>query len=156
MKKIKSFEVDHTKLGKGFYIARIDGDIVTYDLRFCKPNTDDLLDHSTMHTLEHMAATYIRNSDIADNVVYFGPMGCQTGFYLLLRDSVSPMKAVEVVKKAMSDTVSHKGEVFGNSEIECGNYRTLNLEKAKIAAEKYLKVLDSVTKVFTYEEINSK
>ena len=144
MQRIKSFEVDHTVLDPGFYVSRIDGDVVTYDLRFCKPNTDDLLDHETMHTAEHMVATYIRNSEISESVVYFGPMGCQTGFYLLVRDNVAPQKVVEILRDVLQKTVAHEGEVFGNSAVECGNYRTLNLKKAKIAFEGYLKVLKGV------------
>lgn len=146
MQKIKSFEVDHTKLNPGFYVSRVDGDVVTYDMRFCKPNTGDLLDHETMHTMEHMLATYARNSEIKDSIVYFGPMGCQTGFYILVRDNVTAEKVVEVLRKALNDTISHEGAVFGASEVECGNYKTLNLQKAKTAAEKYLKVLNGVDK----------
>lgn len=144
MQRIKSFEVDHTKLEPGFYISRIDGDVITYDMRFCKPNTGVVLDNETMHTLEHMIATYARNSEIADSVVYFGPMGCQTGFYLLVRDTVKPENVVEVLKNILKKTVEHTGEVFGASEIECGNYRTLNLLKAKTASEAYLKILKGV------------
>lgn len=144
MQRIKSFEVDHTKLDPGFYISRVDGDVVTYDLRFCKPNTGDLLDHETMHTMEHMLATYARNSNIKDSIVYFGPMGCQTGFYLLVRNNVSAETVIEVLRTALENTVSHTGAVFGASEVECGNYRTLNLKKAQIAAKKYLQVLKGV------------
>ena len=113
-------------------------------MRFCKPNTDDLLDHETMHTAEHMVATYIRISERSESVVYFGPMGCQTGFYLLVRDNVAPQKVVEILRDVLQKTVAHEGEVFGNSAVECGNYRTLNLKKAKIACEGYLKVLKGV------------
>ena len=144
MQRIKSFQVDHTKLERGFYISRIDGDVITYDMRFCKPNTGVLLDHETMHTAEHMVATYMRNSEIADSVVYFGPMGCQTGFYMLVRDNVLPEKVVEVLRDALQKTVDHTGDVFGNSEVECGNHKTLNLEKAKTACKEYLTVLNGV------------
>ena len=144
MQRIKSFEVDHTKLEPGLYISRIDGDVITYDMRFCKPNTGVVLDNETMHTLEHMIATYARNSEIADSVVYFGPMGCQTGFYVLVRDTVKPEEVVEVLKNVLKKTVEHTGEVFGASEIECGSYRTLNLSKAKTACEAYLKILKGV------------
>ena len=149
MKKIASFTVDHTCLDTGIYVSRIDGDITTYDLRTRKPNTDDLMDHSTMHTLEHMFATYVRNSEIADDVIYFGPMGCQTGFYLLVRNADNK-KVLEVTKKVLLDTVNHEGDVFGNSEIECGNYRTLNLQKAKDEAKKYLDILNSREQTFKY------
>ena len=149
MKKIASFTVDHTVLETGIYVSRIDGDITTYDLRTRKPNSGDVMDHSTMHTLEHMFATYVRNSVISDDVIYFGPMGCQTGFYLLIRNADNS-KVLKVTKKVLSDIISHEGDVFGNSEIECGNYRTLNLQKAKDEAELYLKVLNSREQTFMY------
>ena len=87
MKKITSFTVDHDYIVPGVYISRIDGEITTYDLRTRRPNCGDLMDHGTMHTAEHMLATYIRNSRLADSIIYFGPMGCQTGFYLLVRNA---------------------------------------------------------------------
>lgn len=149
MKKIASFTVDHTTLETGIYVSRIDGDITTYDLRTRKPNTDNLMDHSTMHTLEHMFATYVRNSEISGDVIYFGPMGCQTGFYLLVRNADN-QKVLGVTKKVLSDIINHEGDVFGNSEIECGNYRTLNLEKSKSEAKRYLDILNSKEHSFLY------
>ncbi len=149
MKKIASFTVDHTILETGIYVSRIDGDITTYDLRTRKPNGTEFMDHSTMHTFEHMFATYVRNSEIADDVIYFGPMGCQTGFYLLVRNADNK-KILEVVKKVLSDIISHTGDVFGNSEIECGNYRTLDLRKAKDEANAYLDILNSREQTFIY------
>ena len=149
MKKIASFTVDHTVLETGIYVSRIDGDITTYDLRTRKPNCGDVMDHSTMHTLEHMFATYVRNSEISDDVIYFGPMGCQTGFYLLIRNADND-KVLEVTKKVLSDITNHEGDVFGNSEIECGNYRTLDLQKAKDEAKKYLDILNSREQTFKY------
>ena len=149
MKKIASFTVDHTVLETGIYVSRVDGDITTYDLRTRKPNTDDLMDHSTMHTLEHMFATYIRNSQISDDVIYFGPMGCQTGFYLLIRNADNS-KVLDVIKQVLNDIIEHDGDVFGNSEIECGNYRTLCLEKAKKEARSYLNILNSREQTFLY------
>lgn len=146
MQRIKSFEVDHTKLDRGFYISRIDGDIITYDMRFCKPNTGIVLDNETMHTVEHMLATFMRNSEISESVIYFGPMGCQTGFYLLVRDNISPDRVVEVLRKALTDTVNHTGAVFGASAVECGNYKSLDLEKAQEACGEYLKVLKGINK----------
>lgn len=144
MDRIKSFEVDHTKLEPGFYVSRIDGDVVTYDMRFCKPNTGVVLDNETMHTIEHMIATFTRNSDISENVIYFGPMGCQTGFYFLVRSCVPQEKAAAVIKKALEDTVNHNGEVFGASAVECGNYKTLKLDKAKAACREYLEIFSGV------------
>ena len=156
MEKIKSFCVDHRKLDKGIYISRIDGDIVTYDLRFVKPNCGEYLDNETMHTVEHMLATFARNSDIKDDVVYFGPMGCQTGFYLLLRNSIPSEKALGTVKDILKKTIEHRGEVFGASEIECGNYKSLNLEKAQAACREYLDIIKSLTDVIDYEQVNNK
>ena len=155
MEKIKSFCVDHRKLNKGIYISRIDGDVVTYDLRFVKPNCGGYLDNETMHTIEHMLATFARNSDIKDEVVYFGPMGCQTGFYLLLRDSVTPAKALETIKDILGKTIEHRGEVFGASEVECGNYQSLNLEKAQDACKEYLDIINPLTDIIDYEQVNN-
>jgi len=149
MKKIASFTVDHTVLETGIYVSRIDGDITTYDLRTRKPNSGDVMDHSTMHTLEHMFATYVRNSEISDDVIYFGPMGCQTGFYLLVRNADNK-KVLEVTKKVLENIINHDGDVFGNSEIECVNYRTLDLKKAKDEAKLYLDILGSREQTFMY------
>lgn len=149
MKKITSFTVDHTKLEAGIYVSRVDGDITTYDLRTRRPNSGDVMDNVTMHTFEHMFATYVRNSVIADNVIYFGPMGCQTGFYLLVRNAENA-KILDIIKDVLNSIINHKGEVFGNSEIECGNYKTLELEKAQIEAEKYLDILNSKEHSFLY------
>lgn len=154
MEKIKSFQVDHRKLKEGMYISRIDGDIVTYDLRFCKPNTGVLLDNVTIHTIEHMIATFTRNSEIADKVVYFGPMGCRTGFYFLVRGDVKPEEAKAVVIDAIKKTLAYEGEVFGASEIECGNYRELDLESGKKALKIYLPLLEKQDKIMNYDEVN--
>lgn len=141
IKKITSFEVDHRRLEPGFYISRKDGSITTYDLRTRKPNSEDYMDNVTMHTFEHLFATYVRNSEIGQKVIYFGPMGCQTGFYLLT-DEVEDEKVFEVTKKVLTLIAEHEGEVFGASEIECGNYRTLELTAAKRESIKYLEVLN--------------
>ena len=141
IKKIASFTVDHTTLRPGIYVSRADGDVTTYDLRTRTPNTDDLMDHGTMHSLEHMLATFLRNSEIASDVLYFGPMGCQTGFYLLVRNADNA-RVLAAVKDSLEKTLRHEGEIFGNSEIECGNYRTLSLSLAKSEAERYLAVLN--------------
>ena len=149
MQRIASFEVDHRFINEGIYISRIDGDITTYDLRTRKPNAGCFMDNSTMHTFEHLFATYIRNSAIGDRVIYFGPMGCATGFYLLVRNSkhTETLNAVLVV---LQQIINHKGEVFGNSEIECGNYKTLCLEAAVSEAKKYLSVLKQKENDFKY------
>lgn len=148
MQKITSFTIDHTKLEPGLYVSRIDGNITTYDLRTKKPNTNCLMDNETMHTLEHMLATFLRNGEIKEKVIYFGPMGCQTGFYLLVKNADNK-ETKRVLINALEDTIKHNGEVFGNSAIECGNHKTLNLEKAKKEAESYLKLLKNIT-TFNY------
>ena len=149
MKKITSFTVDHRYITEGIYISRVDGSVTTYDLRTRKPNCGDYMDHSTMHTFEHLFATYVRNSDIADDVLYFGPMGCQTGFYLLVKNSDNDMVRKTVID-ALERIVNHEGEVFGASEIECGNYMSLNLDSAKREAVRYLKSLACDNNNFEY------
>lgn len=149
MEKIASFTVDHTTLMPGIYVSRIDGDITTYDLRTRKPNSGDFMDNSTMHTFEHMFATLVRNSPISSDVIYFGPMGCQTGFYLLIRNADN-QKVLEVTKNILEQIIAFDGEVFGNSAVECGNYKTLCLEKAKDEAKRYFKELSSREQNFEY------
>ncbi len=149
MEKIASFTVDHNLLDPGIYISRRDGDITTYDLRTRKPNAGDYMDNITMHTVEHMFATYIRNSDIRDNVIYFGPMGCRTGFYLLVRGE-DDCRVLDVVLDVLGKIIAHDGEVFGASAVECGNYRELDLAYAKTECAKYLAVLESKENDFLY------
>ncbi|MBE6663942.1 MAG: S-ribosylhomocysteine lyase [Ruminococcaceae bacterium] len=150
MRKIASFSVNHDKIAEGIYVSRIDGDITTYDMRMRKPNMGDYIDNITLHSLEHMFATYVRNSEIGENIIYFGPMGCQTGFYLLTRD-VQNEKVLEIVKDVLSKIISHKGEMFGNTREECGNYRNLNLECAQLESKRYLNILNSKEVSFKYE-----
>ena len=150
MQRIASFSVDHTKLKEGIYISRIDGDITTYDLRFKKPNMGDYLTESQLHTIEHLFATYIRNSEIGSEVIYFGPMGCQTGFYLLVRNANNDT-VLKVVRDTLARCAEHSGEIFGCSETECGNYRTLDLEPAKAAVREYLNILSTKNNDFKYE-----
>ena len=149
MKKITSFTVDHRYITEGIYISRIDGAVTTYDLRTRKPNCDDYMDHSTMHTFEHMFATFVRNSDLADDILYFGPMGCQTGFYLLVNNADND-NVRAVVTDVLQSIADYEGEVFGNSEIECGNYKTLDLNKAKKEALRYLDALKLDNNNFCY------
>ena len=150
MKKKTSFTVDHTKMTEGMYISRSDGDITTYDLRMRIPNGGDYIGVGAMHTMEHMFATFIRNSTISDDVIYFGPMGCQTGFYLLIRNA-NQIRVFEEIKKVLKNILEYNGEVFGNSEIECGNYKTLDLSLAHNEARRYLDVLEKWTDMsFSY------
>ena len=150
MQKIASFTVNHDNIGVGLYISRIDGDITTYDMRTRKPNMGDYMDNLTMHSVEHMFATYVRNSEQSDKIIYFGPMGCQTGFYLLVRD-MEKEDVLTLIKNTLNKIISHKGEIFGNKKEECGNYRNLNLESAQIECQRYLDALNSTEVTFKYE-----
>ena len=148
--KIASFTVDHDLLTEGIYVSRIDGDITTYDLRTRVPNAGDYMDNLTMHSFEHMFATYVRASIISDRVIYFGPMGCQTGFYLLVRDADNSV-VLSVVKDTLNKIINHDGEMFGAVRRECGNYKNLDLTAAKREAEKYLTALNSREQDFKYK-----
>ncbi len=150
IEKIESFKIDHNKLKEGIYVSRIDGDVVTYDLRTRKPNMGDYMDNATMHSVEHMIATYIRSSSLAKDIIYFGPMGCQTGFYLLVRNAENE-KVLAVLKETLEKVVNHEGAVFGASQIECGNYKNLDITLAKEECKKYLEILNGYTPDFKYE-----
>ena len=149
--RIASFSINHDKLLPGIYVSRVDGDITTYDLRHRRPNTDDLIDNSTLHSLEHMFATYIRNGVLRDQIIYYGPMGCQTGFYLLVRDADN-QTVLREVRATCERILDHEGPVFGAASRECGNYRNLSLENAKAEARRYLAELDAREQTFIYEE----
>ena len=134
MKKIASFTVNHDVLTKGMYVSRIDGDVVTYDVRMKIPNGGDYFDMASAHTMEHLFATLARNSAYADDVLYVGPMGCRTGFYLLLRDRVSYADAIELVRDSMAFVRDFQGEIPGVSRVECGNYLDHDLDGARALA----------------------
>ena len=152
MERIKSFEIDHNNLEPGFYISRQDGDVITYDLRTRKPNQGDYMTNLTMHSVEHMFATFARNSKVSEQVVYFGPMGCQTGFYFLVKD-LAPAEVFALTKEILEQIVNHEGDMFGASAIECGNYRNLDLAEAKKECKYYLEILEKQTNLeFTYPE----
>ena len=121
-----------------------------YDLRTRKPNAGDYMSNAVMHSVEHMFATFARNSEVSDKIVYFGPMGCQTGFYLLVRD-MDAKDVFELTKKILKQTIEHEGDVFGKSAIECGHYENLDIELAKEECRTYLEVLENQTNMeFTY------
>ena len=141
MKRIASFSVNHDTLEKGMYVSREDGDVITYDIRMKKPNAGDYLSSPAAHTIEHLFATYARNSDFTDNVIYVGPMGCRTGFYLLLRDSVPRADAIKLVKDSMAFIKDFTGEIPGSKREECGNYKEHDLQGAKLVAADMLSVL---------------
>lgn len=147
--RIASFEVDHDLITEGIYVSRIDGDITTYDLRTRIPNADDYMDSITMHSMEHMFATYVRNSEIGESVIYFGPMGCRTGFYLLVR-GLDNATVLREVKQVLGLIAAHDGEMFGASRKECGNYRELSVESARVEAKRYLAALESREQTFEY------
>ncbi len=161
MQKITSFTVDHTKLEPGIYVSRVDcvapvdGNITTYDLRTRKPNAGDYMTNVAMHTVEHMFATFVRNSDMGKNVIYFGPMGCRTGFYLVMADSCGDRdeenrRILALVKDVLGKIIAYDGPVFGQSEVECGNYRELDLEAGREECRRYLAVLESREWDFRY------
>ena len=144
MERIASFQVNHDTLEPGVYVSRIDGDITTYDMRFIKPNTPPFLPNPVMHTIEHLFATYARNSKSADKVIYFGPMGCRTGFYFLVRD-MSQEDALALIKETVMKCKNHTGEIPGNTAAECGNYREHDLNGAIEALNKYYDKLKDLT-----------
>ena len=132
MERIASFTVDHTKLQPGLYLSRRDGDIITFDLRFKKPNTGDLLSNSEMHSAEHLIATLLRNSAEKDAVIYFGPMGCQTGFYFLFDNRLLSCEgAIDLLKEVFAAAADFEGEMPGKSPAECGNYINLDVEAGR-------------------------
>lgn len=145
MKKIASFTVNHDTITKGMYISRVDGDVITYDIRMKLPNGGDYLDNGAMHTFEHLFATFVRNTSLSDQVLYVGPMGCRTGFYLLLRDSVSKEEALDLVRRSMDFIARFEGEIPGSKKEECGNYLQHDPVGAKRDAEDMRVVLQNWT-----------
>lgn len=142
MEGIASFSVDHNKLMPGMYLSRQDGDIVTLDLRFKKPNTGDLLTNSEMHSAEHLIATLLRNSEQKDAVVYFGPMGCQTGFFFLFdRRLLDLAGAVALMQEVFEQAAVFEGEMPGKSAVECGNYRNLDVAAGKTVCKFYAELI---------------
>ena len=142
MERIASFQVDHNKLRPGLYLSRQDGSVVTYDLRFKTPNTGDLLTNAEMHSVEHIIATLLRNSAQKDAVIYFGPMGCQTGFYFLYDGSqLTHTAAIELLKSVFAQGAAYEGDMPGKSAVECGNYRNLDVALAKAQCACYSAVI---------------
>ncbi len=153
MKKIASFTVNHDVLQKGMYISRIDGDVITYDIRMKLPNGGEYLSMRAAHTIEHLFATFARNSEHGEKIIYVGPMGCKTGFYLLVRDTLSHEQAIALVQESMAFIKDYEGEIPGGSKKECGNYLYHDLAGAKSIAADMLETLQrwSVEKL-RYEE----
>ena len=143
MKKIPSFTVDHIRLLRGIYVSRKDtvgNEIVTtFDIRMKEPNREPCLSPSAIHTMEHLAATFLRNHpEYKDKTVYFGPMGCRTGFYLLLAGDLSSKDIVPLMVEMFEFIRDYKGEVPGASPKDCGNYLDMNLGMANYLAKRYL------------------
>ena len=142
MERIASFTVNHDVLVPGIYLSRRDGQVTTFDLRFKKPNTGDLLSNAQMHSVEHIIATMLRNSAQKDAVIYFGPMGCQTGFYFLFDGAqITDSQAVELLKKVFADAAVYDGPMPGKSARECGNYINLEVSLARECCEFFSDVI---------------
>lgn len=158
MDKIASFTVNHLTLIPGLYVSRIDkvndSFVTTFDIRITRPNTEPAMDNPGIHAIEHLGATFLRNHRIwKDLVIYFGPMGCRTGFYMILSGNYKSLDVYELVKEMFEFIINYEGDIPGASPIECGNYLDLNLSMAKFYANKYkLEVLDK----FTEEKYNYK
>ena len=153
MERIASFSVDHNKLLPGLYLSRRDGDAVTLDLRFKRPNTGDLLSNSEMHSAEHLIATLLRNSREKDAVIYFGPMGCQTGFYFLFDGRKLALSgAIALLKEVFAAAGEFSGEMPGKSAEECGNYRNLDVETGRAVCRWYAELIaDWTEEKLSYE-----
>ena len=146
MERIASFQVDHNKLEPGLYLSRRDGNVTTFDLRFKKPNTGDLLTNAEMHSVEHIIATLLRNSASRDAVIYFGPMGCQTGFYFLFDgDKLSDEQAIALLREVFAAGAAYHGPMPGKSPVECGNYINLNVDLAKAQCAYYSSIIQDWT-----------
>lgn len=151
MEKITSFTIDHIKLVPGIYVSRKDTVgkevITTFDLRLTNPNEEPVMNTAEIHTIEHLAATFLRNHpDFGSKTIYFGPMGCRTGFYLLLAGDYASEDIVPLVTEMFSFISNFEGDVPGASAKDCGNYLDMNLPMAKYVAKKYLtEVLEQIT-----------
>jgi S-ribosylhomocysteine lyase len=150
MEKITSFTIDHIKLQPGLYVSRKDpvgGTVVTtFDLRLTSPNEEPVMNTAEMHTMEHLAATYLRNEPAwKQNVLYFGPMGCRTGFYLLLSGDYTSRQVLPLVRECFRFIGEFAGEVPGASAKDCGNYLDMNLPMANYWGRKYAALLENIT-----------
>ena len=149
MKKITSFTIDHIRLQPGLYVSRQDkvgAEIVTtFDLRLTSPNEEPVMNTAEVHTIEHLAATYLRNeSKWKNKVLYFGPMGCRTGFYLLLAGDYSSKDVISLVKSCFEFIADYQGDIPGASARDCGNYLDMNLPMAKYWGQKYSELLAGI------------
>ena len=151
MEKITSFTIDHIKLAPGEYVSRNDNvewrPVTTFDLRMTNPNEEPVMNTAEVHTIEHLAATFLRNhAEYGDKTIYFGPMGCRTGFYLLLAGEYASKDIIPLMKEMFTFIRDFKDEVPGASPKDCGNYLDMNLPMANYLADRYLKnVLNEIT-----------
>ncbi len=142
MKKIESFQVNHLNLKRGIYVSRKDvvGDstVTTFDIRMKEPNNEPVINTAELHTIEHLGATFLRNHPVYDNLtVYFGPMGCRTGFYVIFKGNLKSEDVVDIIKEMFSFIMNFEGEVPGADARSCGNYLDMNLTMAKYEAGKF-------------------
>ena len=156
MEKIASFTIDHNKLQPGIYVSRQDnvgnGVVTTFDIRMTSPNEEPVMNTAEMHAFEHLMATFLRNHiEYKENIVYFGPMGCRTGFYLLLADDYTSSNIVPLLREAFEFVVSFEGEIPGASARDCGNYLDMNLDMAKYHAKRFF---NNVLKNIKEEQLN--
>ena len=143
MERIASFQVDHIRLNRGIYVSRIDeinGNYLTsFDIRMKLPNREPVINIAELHTMEHLGATFLRNHSVwKEKIVYFGPMGCRTGFYLILKGKLESKDIVELMKELYKFMAEFKGDIPGATAIGCGNYLDQNLPMANYEAKKYL------------------
>lgn len=156
MNKIASFTVNHLKLLPGLYVSRIDKVkeefVTTFDIRITQPNVEPVMDNPALHAIEHLGATFLRNHQVyKDDIIYFGPMGCRTGCYLIVSGNKNSKDVYDLVKEMFEFIVNYEGKIPGASAIECGNYLDLNLDMAKFYAKKYI---NEVLNNFTEERYN--
>ena len=156
MKRIASFSIDHTKLLPGIYVSRKDtfkdAVITTFDIRVTRPNFEPVLNNAEIHTVEHLGATFLRNDpEYKDRIVYFGPMGCRTGFYLLIGDDLTSAQIAPLIKKMFEFIADFTGELPGAHPEECGNYLEHNVEMAKYISKRYI---ENTLNVLSEENLN--
>ena len=142
MKKIESFQVDHTRLNRGIYVSRKDKvgneTVTSFDIRMKIPNQEPVLDVPAIHTIEHIGATFLRSHEkYSEETIYFGPMGCRTGFYLILKGDLSSEEIIPMIKDLFDFVAGFEGEIPGATPVECGNYLSMDLPMAKFESEQY-------------------
>lgn len=149
MKKIESFIINHLNLSPGIYVSRRDhlnvNVLTTFDLRFTSPNFEDVMTTGAIHTIEHLGATFLRNhQEWQKKIIYFGPMGCRTGFYLIIDGKLDSIDILELIKEMISYILDFTGDIPGATAKECGNYSDNDLQAAKGYAKKYFKILNNI------------